>query len=186
MSARIDRLVARYRQFCALPWARSVAGPERVWFVVYDKADERRLRARIDEFEVATKQAGHGWRHVDLADAFGHWLAAQEYRESYFESPEDLDLLLPELEQAVIDLIAREIERDGDENTVIAVSGVASLFGFGKVSGVIEKAAPKVRGRLVVFFPGEHEDNNYRLLDARDGWNYLAIPIKAHDGAEAR
>ena len=83
----------------------------------------------------------------------------------------------------MIDLIAEEIER-GDEEAVIAVSGVAGLFGFGKVSGVIEKVAPKVRGRLVVFFPGEHEDNNYRLLDARDGWNYLAIPIKAHDGGE--
>ena len=34
-----------------------------------------------------------------------------------------------------------------------------------------------VRGRMVVFFPGEYVDNNYRLLDARDGWNYLAVPI---------
>ena len=68
---------------------------------------------------------------------------------------------------------------------MVAVSGVAGLFGFAKVSSVIEKVVPKVRGRLVVFFPGEHEDNNYRLLDARDGWNYLAIPIKAHEAAEA-
>jgi len=29
-----------------------------------------------------------------------------------------------------------------------------------------------------VFFPGEHEGNSYRLLDARDGWNYLAVPLK--------
>jgi len=68
---------------------------------VYDKADERRLRARIDEFEVATRRAGHGWRHLDLTDAFGHWMAEQEYRDSFFESPEDLDLLLPELERSV-------------------------------------------------------------------------------------
>jgi hypothetical protein len=33
------------------------------------------------------------------------------------------------------------------------------------------------RGRVVVFFPGEYENSNYRLLDARDGWNYLAVPI---------
>jgi hypothetical protein len=39
-----------------------------------------------------------------------------------------------------------------------------------------------IRGRLVVFFPGEYEDNNYRLLDARDGWNYLAVPITLHNG----
>ena len=37
-------------------------------------------------------------------------------------------------------------------------------------------------GRLLVFFPGEVEGNNYRLLDARDGWNYLATPITADKG----
>ena len=40
----------------------------------------------------------------------------------------------------------------------------------------------EVRGRLLVFFPGEHERGNYRLLDARDGWNYLAVPIDAQEG----
>lgn len=68
---------------------------------------------------------------------------------------------------------------------MVAVSGVAGLFGFAKVSSIVEAVASKVRGRLVVFFPGEHEDNNYRLLDARDGWNYMAIPIKAHEEVEA-
>jgi hypothetical protein len=38
-----------------------------------------------------------------------------------------------------------------------------------------------IRGRVVVFFPGEYENNNYRLLDARDGWNYLAVPITLHE-----
>jgi len=38
-----------------------------------------------------------------------------------------------------------------------------------------------IRGRLLVFFPGVYEQDNYRLLDARDGWNYLAIPITASD-----
>mgnify|MGYP000987610382 CR=1 FL=1 len=37
-----------------------------------------------------------------------------------------------------------------------------------------------IRGRLVLFFPGQLEGNNYRLLDARDGWNYLAVPISQH------
>ena len=26
-------------------------------------------------------------------------------------------------------------------------------------------------------FPGHVDGSNYRLLDARDGWNYLAVPI---------
>ena len=36
-----------------------------------------------------------------------------------------------------------------------------------------------VAGRLLIFFPGSYENNNYRLLDAYDGWNYLAVPITA-------
>jgi len=121
-------------------------------------------------------------RSTVKSDPQSRAIHSQERGEPQLDDVADLPAVA-EPEQSVIDLIAEEIER-GDEEAVIAVSGVAGLFGFGKVSGVIEKVAPKVRGRLVVFFPGEHEDNNYRLLDARDGWNYLAIPIKAHDGGE--
>jgi len=44
---------------------------------------------------------------------------------------------------------------------------------------VMEAVAPSIRGRLLVFFSGSYENKMYRLLDARDGWNYLAIPITA-------
>ncbi len=69
-----------------------------------------------------------------------------------------------------------------DENTVVAVYGAASLFGFTRVSLVLKEVVRDIRGRLVLFFPGEYEENNYRLLDARDGWNYLAVPITLHNG----
>jgi len=69
-----------------------------------------------------------------------------------------------------------------DEDTVVAVQGVACLFGFTRVSLVLKEVVKDIRGRLVVFFPGEYEDNNYRLLDARDGWNYFAVPITLHNG----
>ena len=65
---------------------------------------------------------------------------------------------------------------------MVAVLGVASLFGLLKVSQVVQDVAPHIRGRLLVFFPGEHEGSNYRLLDARDGWNYLAVPITSEKG----
>jgi hypothetical protein len=71
---------------------------------------------------------------------------------------------------------------DVDEDTVVAVQGVACLFGFTRVSLVLKEVVKDIRGRLVVFFPGEYEDNKYRLLDARDGWNYLAVPITLHNG----
>jgi hypothetical protein len=31
----------------------------------------------------------------------------------------------------------------------------------------------------MIFFPGEREGNTYRFLGARDGWDYLAVPILA-------
>ena len=70
-----------------------------------------------------------------------------------------------------------------DENTVVAVQGIACLFGFIRVSDVVNAVEASIRGRLLVFFPGEYANNNYRLLDARDGWNYLAIPITPYQGA---
>ena len=67
------------------------------------------------------------------------------------------------------------------DNPVVALKGVACLYGLLMVSDLVKALAANVPGRLLVFFPGEHEGNNYRLLDARDGWNYLAVPITAHD-----
>jgi hypothetical protein len=71
------------------------------------------------------------------------------------------------------------------EASVVAVFGVASLFGFARVSQILKLVERDVRGRLVVFFPGHFEQNNYRLLDARDGWNYMAVPISIHSSSGA-
>ena len=57
---RIDRLAERYKSYIALPWQRDLAGAQRAIFIVYDKADERRLRARKDLFELATVQVEIG------------------------------------------------------------------------------------------------------------------------------
>jgi len=62
------------------------------------------------------------------------------------------------------------------------VYGVASLFGFLRISEILPLVEAKIRGRLLVFFPGVYEQDNYRLLDARDGWNYHAVPITASEG----
>lgn len=185
MTSRVDRLIRRYERFVELPWERHLAGVQRVWFLVHDKTDERRVRARLDAFDIATTEAGHRWKLCDLTDAFPCWMAAQDYRESYFEDPESLEILLPDFHEHVTGLVRSALEADDvGSDTVVAVMGIASLFGFTRVSKVVNEVAGCIRGRLAVFFPGEHEDNNYRLLDARDGWNYMAVPITAHDGAE--
>ncbi|MBF4381812.1 DUF1788 domain-containing protein, partial [Vibrio anguillarum] len=72
-----------------------------------------------------------------------------------------------------------KVESNQTEDGVIALLGCGTLFGFASVSGVVESLAEKVTGRLVVFFPGEVQNNNYQLLDAKDGWGYHATAISA-------
>lgn len=179
---RIDALVRQYEQFVSLPWERGLPSSQRIWFAVYDKQDERRLRARVGEFELATKKVGHAWDVVDLTDTFAQWMATNDYREEYFAEPEYLDqMALRNFESSVQGLVQRALRKpDAGEGSIVAVLGVACLFGFVKVSKLVKDVEGTVRGRLLVFFPGEHEDKNYRLLDARDGWNYMAVPITAH------
>jgi hypothetical protein len=185
--AQIERLIQNYDTRVSLPWERNLAGPQRVWFVVYHKAEERRLRRRLDEFEISTKRAKHGWVTIDLTDAFAQWLASHEYRDGYFETPEHLEgesPVLDEFKEAITAQVTDVLtSAKADEDTVVAVCGVASLFGFMKTSELVSKVEPAIRGRLLVFFPGEHENNTYRFLDAREGWNYLAVPITADEGA---
>ena len=181
--SRIDRLLERYKAHLALPWRQDLAGAERAIFIVYDKTDERRLRSRLERFEEATRQTGHGWVHCDLTAAFGTWIAGLDYQESYFEFPDDLDLKLDEdFPRHLAERVSTHLALpEADANAVVAVTGVASLFGFARVSKLMQAVENDVRGRLVVFFPGDYENSNYRLLDARDGWSYLAVPITVHD-----
>ncbi|MBA2247163.1 MAG: DUF1788 domain-containing protein [Chloroflexia bacterium] len=174
----IEGLIKAYGQYVAIPWDPNLAGPQRVWFVVYEPAHERRLRMRIGEFETRTLAAGHGWQHVDLTHEFSRWMASHEYRDAYFEHPEDMEFALVDFEEHLAARVVKTLH-SADEHAVVALSGLASLFDLTKVSTLIEAVAPQVRGRLVAFFPGQYENTTYRLLDARDGWNYLAVPIRA-------
>lgn len=178
--SKIKRLIASYDKFVSVPWKTEAAPAQRVIFCVYDEQDERRLRAKSDEFEIATRQNGHGWTLFDLTDSFADWMASQKYSRKYFEKPDLLPTLLNRYRGCIAEEFAGFLERrDIDENHVVAVLGVGSLFGFLKVKEVVDELAPKVPGRLLVFFPGSYENNNYRLLDGYDGWNYLAVAITA-------
>jgi hypothetical protein len=179
---KIEELADRYGQHISTPWQRTVAGAQRVIMVVYDKELERTLRARKQLFELETQKGFHEWFEVDITRSFAEWMAEDEYRDAYFESPEDLSLKLEaEFADSVAERIRAELSRsDVRESSVVAVFGVGSLFGFTWVSKVLKLVEGDITGRLVVFFPGSYDHNNYRLLDARDGWNYLAVPITLH------
>lgn len=176
----VDDLVMEYARFVSVPWRDNLAGPERQWMLIYPPEQERRIRFRMRDFEGVTKKAGHDWVPIDLTDVFGRWLGAQEYAEEYFRDPEALSVALDGFVAHVVSLIEDVLRSSAvDDDTVVALIGVGSLFPFARVSDVLQQVSPFVSGRLLVLFPGEKEGSTYRLLNARDGWNYLATPITA-------
>lgn len=177
---RIKRLIQSYTKFISIPWRDDAAAAQRVIFCVYDEDYELKLRTKIDEFELVTRQSGHEWAIFDLTDTFADWLSNQRYAVSYFQKPQLLATLMPRYLVFIKDKFEEFMASNQvHSNSVVALKGVGSLFGFLKVKDVVETLAPLVTGRLLVFFPGNYENNNYRLLDGYDGWNYLAVPITA-------
>ena len=185
--SKVAKLINAYREHLTVPWQGGLAAIQRVIFAVYDKTDELRLRAHVGEFELSTKQSGRKWLLIDITNAFPEWMSAQEYRDAYFECPEDLDGYasgeISEFVKALSAKLKEQIESVTDDNTVVAILGVGALFGLARVSTIVEGIKEAVKGRLLVFFPGEYHSENhaYRLLDARDGWNYLAVPLQAKE-----
>lgn len=176
----IDELLAAYRKFVALPWQQNLAPPQRVWMAIYPPEHERRLRLHLSAFKAATNEHGHRWALIDITTSFEHWMADHNYRDLYFEDPELLETALPAFFDHLVSEVRAQLVEHAEPDGVVGVLGTSTLFGLGdavKVSALLNAVNDAIAGRLLVFFPGEHEGNSYRLLDARDGWNYLAMPI---------
>ena len=181
--SKVKRLIESYGRFIALPWRDDAAAAQRVVFCVYPETEELRLRANLGEFELVTRQQCHDWMPFDLTDTFAQWMAEQKYAKGYFRSPAKLATVIHRYLDWLETKFTEELSSDGvGDHHVVALYGVGSLFGLLKVKEVVDRLAPHVPGRLVVLFPGSFENNNYRLLDGYDGWNYHATPITA-DGA---
>ncbi|NLF02861.1 MAG: DUF1788 domain-containing protein [Anaerolineales bacterium] len=180
---RIEELLQAYDDLLGQPWPEHLSGGEKVWFAVYEPAQERRLLLRLPDFETATLKAGHGWQQLDLAPLFAEWMGAHRYREAYFSDPEALGSALPVFCTSVADRVRALLkEPQSDETTVVALTGAGTLYGLIRVSEVLEQVIGDIRGRLLVFFPGHYEKAQYRLLKAHPDWNYLAVPIVARNG----
>ena len=183
--SRVDDLIANYERFAKLPWPSGLAPAQRVWMAVYPPEDERRLRLHLQAFETASRSAGHEWAQIDITDSFEQWMAAHEYRDAYFANPK---LIQPELSgffESLVSAVREELGKLSGPDTIVGLVGAGSLFGLGdrvKVSALVERVEDLIAGRLLVFFPGEVEQNNYRLLNGRDGWNYHAVLINADRG----
>jgi hypothetical protein len=124
---------------------------------------------------------------IDVTTAFERWMAGHEYRDEYFESPDLLEPALPAFFGHLVSEVRHGLAKQPDADGVVGLVGAGTLFGLGdavKVSALLNAINDAIAGRLLVFFPGGCEGNSYRLLDARDGWNYLATPITPNGGGQ--
>ena len=70
----IEQRIRAYDRFVRLPWKSGLSGSEKVWMVIYPPSEERRLRRRIHEFELATTGAGHaGRRSTSRRSSLAGW-----------------------------------------------------------------------------------------------------------------
>ncbi len=181
--SRIDQLLERYRTHISQPLRNGLPLSQRIWFVVHDPEDERRLRSRLSEFEISTRDTGLGWTTLSLDGTYARWLESfeDEEREQVVMDPE---LTVTYAETGFQDFLCERIQAwietvssDLAPRTVFALTGLMELYDFLHVSAILDALDTRFPGVLLVFFPGEREGNRYKFLGVREGWDYLAVPI---------
>ena len=178
MADRISNLLKEYENHISLAWPTMASGEEKSIFAIYKPEDELKIRARIESFEQATTKYHHKWLLLDITNAFEEWLATQDYAEAYFENPDYLVANYDFFTEDLVSKLRMQIEQFSDDTTAVALLGCGALFGITSVAELVRKLTNRMAGRLLVFFPGEKIDNTYRLLDAKNGWGYLATALK--------
>jgi hypothetical protein len=175
--SKVNQLLSKFESVIKEPWPVGLSGQEKVWFLIFDPIDLKKVHFKLSEFEMATKNANREWLLISLNDYFTNWLSNHDYKEAFFLEPEYIsDALQTDFREYIIQEINKELIQNS-ENTLLVLKDASSIFGFIKLSEVVQDISNKIKGRLMVLFPGEFTNNQYRLMDARDGWDYLARPI---------
>jgi hypothetical protein len=171
-----DSLVRSFRRQVQLPWRTDVPASGRVWILWYDRSLELRVGGQWPLLEQESARAGHGWRSIDAGPMFAQWLDGHELRDAVLSQPDELGSLLPEFEDAVVEQLTTVLDAAAPDD-LVAVKRCGALFGLASLSKVVNRVESSVQGRLLLSFAGRYEGTGYRLLDARPGWNYHAVPI---------
>jgi len=174
--SRVSDLIDAYKAALSLTWINSLSGGERVWMLVYPPELERQMRYALPSLELATTQVGRVWSVIDVTDDFGRWLSSHTYADNFYDDPTDLTQAILDQFEAEVVIRVRNALNAAPEDSVVALVGIGSIFPFLRASSVIKSVDAAVNGRLLVLFPGTHdpETHSFRLLDARDGFNYRA------------
>ena len=144
MASKIDSLLYNYDKIINEPWSITLSGQEKVWFLVYDPSEQRKMDLRIGDFERYTKRAGKNWLEINLKSCFPQWMSAHQYRQKYFEKPKFIaDQIESDFKKYVISYLQEKLnDPAADENTVVAVTYVSSLFGFLLLSDILKLISP--------------------------------------------
>lgn len=176
--SKIQDLLDNYRNYISLPWRQSAAD-QRTIFCVYEPDDEMQIRYHMKEFQIDTEQANHKWIEFDMTNIFENWLGSQKYAKRYFGMPNALSPMPASFTKDIKNEFLEAIS-EANENTVIAIYGISSVYGFVTINDFIRDLSEMTPSRLLVFFPGTYSKSpqpNYKFLNAYDGWDYLATPI---------
>jgi hypothetical protein len=186
--SRIDQLASVFGDHVGVGWPASSSGAQRIIMLVYDPNDERMLRKNLALFAHAAFSHQYAWHNVDLTSSFADWLGAHRYREEYFREPVMLLAGANErFTKFAAELILRALNRpEHTAGEIVGLIGAGSIFGVASLSDVLSRVEHAIRGRLVVFFPGRCRDGHYRLLDARDSWDYHAVAIQVEGSGVRR
>jgi hypothetical protein len=171
-----DFLVQAFKRQVQLPWRPDAPPSGRVWILWYDRSLELRVAGQWHTFGQEAARAGHGWSTLDAGPLFGAWLQGHDLREEVLAQPDELPSLLPEFEDYVAARLTSVLD-EATPNDLVGVRRCGALFGLASLSKVVSRVEASIRGRLMLSFAGRYEGTGYRLLDARPGWNYHAVPI---------
>jgi len=174
----VERLNEALKLQLKHPWSTDRSGGERVWFLVFDPEQLRKVLARKELFKLSVEAANKRWIECDITDEFGVWMGEHRYADRYFQRPQLARSIADDFSKSLAELLKKRIADSGaDGASLLVLTGSESLYGITRLSHITRLVEDCIPGRLMVLFPGSYSDTQYRLLNARDGWNYLAVPI---------
>lgn len=176
----ITNLIDAYRRELSLTWHDDISGAEKIWMLLYSPNLERQVRSATPRFAAATKEAGRSWGEIDISDEFGKWVASHKHSKKFLSGKIPFSsAIVGEFERVLTELISAQVN-GYPEGSVVAIVGIGSLFPYVRAHNIIGKIESGIGNRrILIFFPGSHDSAHhvFRLLNARDGFDYRAVVI---------
>ena len=152
--------------------------------LVYDPHEERRCRARqIDLREKLESRGVHVIEH-ELNNFIFDYYANKGQLEHIFELDRDpvrreelRQMIAGVYEKELRDRILDDVKDAAPNNSVIFLTGVASIYPFARVSNLLTELENRVKVPLVVFYPGSERDGKLSFLNQEPHVGYRARRI---------